>query len=104
MSTIKLVFNDEHQTNITVEEGVSYSLQSLIPLLESQVEDQNVIDTYKYNLDACERGEKSALVDFQSTSIFSESLESGSVVGFAAVHKNGNWIKQYKIDYSYLTC
>lgn len=87
--SIKIVFNDENTTEITVEDGVSYSAQTLIPLIEAQVEDENVLSTFKYNVDSCERGEKSMLVDFQSTSVFAESITDGDVVGFAGVHKSG---------------
>jgi len=87
--SIKIVFNDENTTEITVDSGVTYSAQGLIPLIEAQVEDENVLSTYKYNLDACERAEKSMLVDFQSTSVFAETISDGDVIGFAGVHKNG---------------
>jgi hypothetical protein len=89
---VNIIFNDEEQFDVVVDDMEMYSAESLVPLFEAQATaeiDIRFLATYKYNLDACVRGDLRVLKDLVSVSTLTESIEAGDSIGFASVHKNG---------------
>jgi hypothetical protein len=90
---VKIIFTDEVSKVLAIDKDGIYSAIDLIKLFEETLDETDemeitMLDSLRYNIESCQRGDLRVLVNHEVKSVSSLSISDGSIVGFAKTQKN----------------